>query len=168
MTQIAFKESLSTTITNLLTLAKEITYNNISDSCTFILSEIKNSDPISYEGQKTRILENNKKTHLDFEAVFISLEKMHPELYDINFYIHKSSKNLTIIDIRYYLKSSLGDELSLNAKDDEPMFHCKIYLPPYLSDKKEKFDINWEHQVIRTKWKLFWVKKKFENESRRV
>jgi hypothetical protein len=160
MSSTVFKESLSETITNLLNLAKQITYNNISNNCTFVLSEIKNSDSFSFEGQKIRILENNKKEHLEFEAVFIALEKIYPQLHDINFYIHKSTKNLTIIDIRYYLKSSLGEALSLNAKEAEPMIHSKISLPLFLSDKREKFDINWEHRVLYTKWKLFWAKKK--------
>jgi hypothetical protein len=139
MTLIAFEESLTNMYASLLKMAKEITYNNISDNCRFILNEIKNSDTNSFEGQRKRIKENNKQPKVDFKEVVMQLLKIYPNLYDINLYIHKSTKHLTVIDIRYYLKSSLGEEFEEKEKNNAPMIHCKISLPPYQSEKKEKF-----------------------------
>jgi hypothetical protein len=164
MAPIAFEESLASIHASLLRMAKEIAYNNISDNCTFILNEIKNSDTNSFEGVRIRIKENNKQTKVDFEEVVKQLLKIYPNLHDINFYIHKSTKHLTVIDVRYYLKSSLGEEFEEKEKHNAPMIHCKISIPPYQSEEKEKFDINWEHQTIRTRWKSYWAKKRFENE----
>jgi hypothetical protein len=168
MTPIAFEESLTNILASLLKMAKETTYNNISDNYTFILNEIKNSDTNYFEGQRKRIKENNRQPKIDFKEVVKQLLKIYPNLHDINFYIHKSTKHLTHIDVRYYLKSSLGEEFEQKEKNNAQMIHCKISIPPYQSDKKEKFDINWEHQTISTRWKLYWAKKRQKNEIRKM
>ena len=36
-----------------------------------------------------------------------------------------------------------------------PMLHCKVSIPPWISDKKEKFDINWEDYQGLNKFRLF-------------
>ncbi len=48
-------------------------------------------------------------------------------------------------DIRYYLKSSLEEHYREQVIHHPPMIHSKVANPPWLSEKKEKFDINWEH-----------------------
>lgn len=40
------------------------------------------------------------------------------------------------------------------------MLHCKVALPPgnALFAKAEKFDINWERQLLWARWKSFWLR----------
>ncbi|MGF2414530.1 MAG: hypothetical protein ACQUYJ_19500, partial [Ferruginibacter sp.] len=85
------------------------------------------------------------------------LNGLYKNLYDINLYIYKAKKDFTIIDIRYYLKSSLDENYKAQVLENPPMLHCKISTPYWLTNKEEKFDINWEHHIARNKWKLFWL-----------
>jgi len=70
-------------------------------------------------------------------------------------------KNKTIIDIRYFLKSKLEIDYQPNVKEQEPMLHCKICVPPYLNNKEEKYDVNWELGGIRYNWKMFLWRSKY-------
>src|SRR6218665_1075452 len=87
-----------------------------------------------------------------------TLKKLYNNFYDINLHIYKSTRSITIIDFRYYLKSSLDQDFRLKVLDNPPMLHCKVAYPPWLSDKKEKFDINWEHYEGLNKLRLVWLK----------
>ena len=82
---------------------------------------------------------------------------LYDDLYDVNLYIYKALKDKTIIDIRYFLKSSLDKDYLEKVKDKKPMLHCKIVQPPYIHYKsKEKFDVNWDLGGMRYYWNLFW------------
>ena len=83
-------------------------------------------------------------------------------MYDVNLYIYKSSKDLTVIDIRYYQKSSLGKDYRQKVRDNPPMIHSKVAIPAWLLNKNEKFDINWERKLWLIKWKLFCVRHKLQ------
>lgn len=76
-------------------------------------------------------------------------------MYDLNFYVYKAGKNETIIEIRYYPNPSLDSAFLEKVKDNEPMMHCKVPIPPYAEGKTKKFDVNWEQGGIRYEWNMF-------------
>lgn len=78
--------------------------------------------------------------------------------YDINLEIDKALKNTTIIDFRYYPKSSINKNYLPKVLHINPTLHCKVAIPWWLGEKKEKFDINWQHNQWTIKWKMFWLK----------
>ena len=70
---------------------------------------------------------------------------LYDDLFDINLHIYKTTSELTIVEVRYYLKSSIDEEYRQEVLHNPPMLHCKIAFPSWFSaEEKEKFDINWE------------------------
>lgn len=154
-----YKEILEA-VQSLLKLARESSYNKISDNCKFIISEIKHSDENFFERNKIRKTVNNKKTPKPLIDIIAELENLYSNLYDVNLYVYKANKNLTIIEIQYFPSTSLDIEYQKTIATKETMLHCKIAIPPYASDNKEKFDINWQLGTLNHKWKMFWWKRK--------
>jgi hypothetical protein len=102
--------------------------------------------------------ENDKKVPLTLIELMPALHSLYDNFYDINLHIYKAEKNMTIIDFRYYPKSSLDPNYRLKVLHNPPLFHCKVAHPPWLADRKKKFDINWEHKQWLINWKLFWAR----------
>lgn len=162
MTSDSLQQEIQEAIPELLNMARGISWNKISNNCKFILTEIKDSDRGFNDQRMLLKKENDKKTPLLFQQVIPILQTLYKNLYDINLYIYKSSKDLTVIDIRYYQKSSLDKDYRQKVTDNPPMIHCKIAIPPWLLTKNEKFDINWERKLWLIKWKLFCVRHKLQ------
>jgi hypothetical protein len=168
------KESIYTEISNavqrLLKLARDSSFNDISDDCMFIISEIKHSDKNFFEQYKIRKLINDKKTPKILTDMIGELESLYANLYDVNLYVYKASKYSTIIEIQYFPRSSLDIEYQKISATQETMLHCKVAIPAYASDNKERFDINWQLGTINHKWKMFWWQRKTKKylESRGV
>ncbi|GAB2815688.1 hypothetical protein [Ferruginibacter profundus] len=150
----------------LLELAREVTWNKISDNCKFIVSEIKNSGDNFHVQRRMRKKENDLKIPLTLQQQMPTLQQLYENFYDINLHIYKATKNLTIIDIRYYPKSSLDQEYKQQVMNNKPMLHSKITIPAWVSDKKNKFDINWEHKEWLIHWKLYWERRKLKSQKR--
>jgi hypothetical protein len=146
MTADTLKNELEEIIPRLFEIAKELTWNTLSNNCKFILSEIKNNEGNFHDQQLKRIIENDRKNPGTLQELMPTLQKLYDNFYDINLHIYKSTKTLTIIDICYYLKSSLDEDYRPKVINNSPMLHCKVSLPPGHSDKEGKFDINWEHK----------------------
>lgn len=153
-------KEISGAVRSLVNMARESTFNKISDNCMYILSEIKNSEKNFFEQNKIRKIENNKKTPKHFADIIKDLENLYADLYDVNLYIYKTNKNSTIIEIQYFTRSSLNIQYQKISDPKETMLHCKIPLPPYVSTNKEKFDINWQLGTLNHKWKMFWWQQK--------
>jgi hypothetical protein len=149
---------ISKAVESLLNLARDISFNSISDNCLFIISEIKHHNKNSFEQNKIRKAANDKKTPKSLNEIIIELEELYPNLYDINLYIYKAEKNSTIIEICYFARSSLKVDYQKISETRETMLHLKIDIPPYLTEKSNKFDINWQLRPFYTNWKLFWWK----------
>ncbi|MBI1838290.1 MAG: hypothetical protein HYR91_13595 [Flavobacteriia bacterium] len=141
-------------------MARNLTFNKISDNCFYIISEIKNSDKKNIELNKCHIKENQSKIPKPLSKIIYDLEELYPNFYDVNLYIYKAKKNATIIEIKYYSRLSLDEDYRQKTKEQETMLHCKITTPIYHSDTNEKFDINWELGTLNHKWKLFWWRRK--------
>ena len=160
------KENLDNEISNsvqaLLKLAREKSFNTISDNCKYILSEIIPSDKSSFEQNTIRKILNDKKEPLSFPEIIRQVEVLYSDLYDINIYIYKARKNLTIVEIQYFSRSTLDKEYQKQLSSYETMLHCKIDLPPYASNNEIRFDINWQLGTFHHKWNMFWWKIKIK------
>jgi len=126
----------------------------------FILSEIRNIDGNIHVQSQMRKKENDQKVPVSLSVLLGSIKNLYPNFYDVNLSIYLAKKNLTIIDFRYYPKSSLNPEHQVKVNNNPPMIHIKVTHPPWLSDKKEKFDINWEHHHGLNKLRFMWLKLK--------
>jgi hypothetical protein len=107
-----------------------------------------------------------QKSSVAFSEIMPLLQNLYDNLYDINVHIYRADKHLTVVDIRYYPKSSLDLDYRQKVVHNPPMLHCKVAQPPWLTDKNEKFDINWEHKQWLIKWKLFWMGQKLKRQKR--
>jgi hypothetical protein len=136
-------------------MARDSSFNNISDNCKFIISEIKHSDKNFFEQNIIRKIDNEKKTSKPLTDIIVELETLYSNLYDVNLYVYKSEKNSTLIEIQYFPRSSLNIECPKKSTTPETTLHCKVVIPLYTSENKEKFDINWQHGTLNHKWKIF-------------
>ena len=145
--------------TSLLDLVNLNCWNVISKNLMFIFSNIS-----EVQGENFFIERNNRnklnknKTPKNFDEAISSLKEIYNLIYDINLYVYKSERHSTIIDIRYFLKSELDPDFLKTIVSNAPMLHCKIAIPPYLNNRKKKFDVNWELGGIRYNWNMFWWK----------
>jgi hypothetical protein len=120
-----------------------------------------------FEEAQIRKKINDKKTPKTLSGIVTDLTAIYENLYDINLYIYKSLSNKTIIEIRYFLKTAHTPEFYPTIIDNEPMLHCKVARPFYItessnSNKTElKFDVNWELGGIRHEWNKFLGKLKY-------
>jgi hypothetical protein len=165
MTSATLQNQIEEAIPVLLNIAKELTWNKFSDNYKFILTEIKNNEENFHIQRRLAKKENDLKIPVTLQELLPTLENLYDDFYDINLQIYKATKDLTTIDFRYYPRSSLDTDFRQKALHNQPMFHCKVSMPPWLTDKKEKFDINWEHREVLTKWKLFWTRLKLKNQK---
>ena len=143
----------------LLEISKELSFNNISDNCSFIISEIKGSFSPVKNYYQIRKVENDKKTPKSLQGIVNDIEKIYDDLYDVNLYIYKAKRDATIVEVQYFLRSSLDIEYQKDNANQETMLHCKVSLPVYVAtDRNQKFDINWELGTLDHKWRMFWFK----------
>lgn len=152
------KEATST----LLEMARNSCWNKISGNTSYIISEIINDERNFFDKRIERKKANEKKKSKSLEQITAELKDIYENLYDINLYIYKSEKESSIIEIQYYPKSSLESEFYETVKDNDPMLHMKIGIPPYVNNKTEKYDVNWELGGIIYEWNLFWSRLKFK------
>jgi hypothetical protein len=165
ITEETLEETLKEAVSALLELAENSCWNKISQNTTYIISEILNDGKNHFEKRITRKKLNEKKTPQSLKQAAVELKALYKNLYDINLYIYKSKKNYTIIEIQYYSKLSLNPDFYETVKDNEPLLHCKIGIPPYAHDKG-KYDVNWELGGIQYNWNLFFYRLKFNYKFR--
>jgi hypothetical protein len=162
LTKNTLAKDIHYAILKLLEMARERCWNDISDNCEFIISEIKNSNNAnSFIERIERNERNNKKYSKSFDWMIKELEEMYANLYDINLQIYNASKNKTIIEVSYYPKSALILDYLEKVKANEPTLHCQLLTPPYVnSDKKKAYDINWHLGGFVHHWRIYWWNKK--------
>lgn len=164
MTLETLENEIKEAIPRLFEMARSLTRNKISDNYKFILTEIKDSSENFHEQRKINKQINDKKIPVSLAELMPTLRVLYDNFYDINLLIYKATRHITIIDLRYYPKSSLDNDFRTKVLTKPPMLHCKVTHPPWLSNKKEKFDINWEHYKGLNKLRLFWLKLKLKTE----
>jgi len=149
--ELHLKEATST----LLKMARNTHWNTISNNTSYIISEIKNDSRDLRIQRLEKNKANRKKKPITLEKATAELKLIYHNLYDINLEIYKSQNNHTIVDIRYYQKSELEPDYYKAVKNNPPMLHCKIEVPPYASNKSKKYDVNWKLGGLRHEWNLF-------------
>jgi hypothetical protein len=142
-------------VPQLLKLARELTWNEISDNCLFIISEITDEPTDAHQRRRLTKRLNDAKQPLPLDALAPALHQLHGNLHDINLYIYRATTKVTVVDVRYYPRSSLSANYQAQVAYQPPMFHVKVATPPWvaLEQPQPKFDINWEHQVTWTWWR---------------
>jgi hypothetical protein len=155
--------TLEGAVPQLLKLARALTWNDISDNYLFILSEITDEPANSYQRRQLTKRLNDVKQPLPLVALAPALHQLHGNLHDINLYIYRATTELTVVDIRYYPRSSLSLTYQAQVAHQPPMLHVKVATPPWLAlvEPPPKFDINWERQVTWTWWRTWWFRHTF-------
>ena len=145
----SFYAELNRTVPLLLNMARDLTVNHISDNFEFILSEISDMPVDAHERRKVIKQQNEDKRPVPLSALMPALCQLYPNLHDVNLFIYHATRNRTIIDIRYYPRTSPTEA-----------YRQQVATPPWLSlaTKTRKFDINWERRIGRAKWKMFWFR----------
>ncbi|WCO00267.1 hypothetical protein [Psychroserpens ponticola] len=168
MKKTELENKIQDATSSLIDMATDICWNKISRNCEFIMSEIDESIGKNFfERAKLRKKTNEKKSPKSLNEIVADLTKIFENLYDLNLHIYKSLPNKTIIEIRYFLKTSHTVEFYPTIVNNEPMLHCKVARPFYItelpnSNKTErKFDVNWELGGIRHEWNKFIGKLKY-------
>ena len=160
MTLTTLENEIQEAIPILFDTARNLTRNSISENYKFILTEINNSSENFQEQRKMNKKINDKKVALSLTELVPTLQRLYNNFYDINLHIYRATKIMTVIDFRYYPKSSLDKDYLKKIMSNPPMLHCKVSMPPWLSDKEKKFDINWEHYEGLNRLRLLWFKLK--------
>ena len=165
MTKENLHNDLKDATVKLLELARDHSWNTISDNCLYIISEIKNSTGKSFfEQRKIRKKINQNKEPKPLQLIVMELAAIYEYLYDVNLYIYKATSNSTVVEIQFYPKSSLDKDYLEKVKNNEPMLHAKVAIPSYSNESKSKFDINWELGGFGHGWKMYWWRKKTKKE----
>jgi len=149
------EEEIKKLTAQLLELVNLYCWNDISNNFMFILSdisEVKGENFFIQNQNKNKL--NKNKTPKTFKEAVAELNEFYDLIYDVNLYVYKAEKDQTIIDIRYFLKTNLDSDFLKTVCNNPPMLHCKITKPPYLKNKNDKFDVNWELGGIRHKWNM--------------
>ena len=111
MTLETLENEIEQAIPRLFEMARNLTRNKIFQNYKFILTEIKDSSENFHEQRKINKLVNDKKVPMSLMELMPALKKLYNNFYDINLHIYKSTKSITIIDFRYYPKSSIKFKL---------------------------------------------------------
>lgn len=149
---------------NLLEMAKEHSWNKISGNVKFVIKKVKTditegSNLFETNRIRKKILEQKERLNLEFAIK--QLKSEFKNLYLIELYVFKANKKDTIVEIEILEKSELGVDQQKIVKNNSPMLHCKVAIPPYIGlENKDKFDINWQLETIEYKWKMFWWRRK--------
>ena len=160
MTLTTLENEIQEAIPILFNTARNLTRNSISENYKFILTEINISSENFHEQRKMNKKINDKKVPLSLTELVPTLQRLYNNFYDINLHIYRATKSMTLIDFRYYPKSSLDKDYREKIMSNPPMLHCKVSMPPWLSEKEKKFDINWEHYEGLNRLRLLWFKLK--------
>lgn len=149
----------------LLETARKLSWNTITDNCLYLTSEIENSTQDFCGVSKLRKQRNDQKVPLSLADVMPELLSLYNNLHDINLFVYRAKRNITIVEIAYYLKTSLDAEYRETIISDPPMLHCKVPIPHYRALKEEldkKFDINWQLNPLNHRLRVFWMRLKYK------
>lgn len=143
------EENIKITTDHLLELVKKNCWNIITNNrYQYILTDVNSLEYINLH--ELRIIKqkiNSKKTPQNLNSVVETLAVFNDDLYDVVLYIFKAKSNKTIIEIEYLKKSDLDPEYYQKIKDNSPMFHAKIIMPPN-QNQMVKFDVNWQNNNV--------------------
>jgi hypothetical protein len=166
MTRDSIKSEIENATQSLLKMAREMSYNNISHNLSFIIHKVDDGySQVSNYFKKYALRKkiNDAKPVLTLEEAINELKNYFEDIYEINLYVYKAEKTKTIIEIEITEKDRNGF-----IREGTPFLHCKVAIPPYADEPKQKFDINWQFGSCNSKWKMFWWKRKINQELIRL
>ncbi len=148
-------------IPQLLKLGRTLAWNTIPDHCLFILSEITDEPANAHQRRRVTKRLNDAKQPRPLADLAPALHQLHDNLHDINLYIYRATREVTVVDIRYYPRSSLAPAYRAQVAALPPMLHLKVATPPWLTQAQPlpKFSINWERQILWTQLRTWWFRK---------
>ena len=155
--------TLEGAVPQLLKLARSLARNRISDNCLFILSEITDEPTDAHQRRRLTKRLNEAKHPVPLADLAPALHQLHSNFHDINLFIYRAATEITIVDVRYYPRSSLSPTYQAQVAHQPPMLHVKVATPPWvaLAQPQLKFDINWERHVTWTWWRTWWFRHTF-------
>ncbi|MFT5618219.1 MAG: hypothetical protein ACI85I_001450 [Arenicella sp.] len=162
-----FPNQLKKGIPGLLKMVRGTCWNQISDNCEFIISEIKNhEDGQDFDKVKKQFLKSNlQKKPKKLNDILPELMLGYDNFHDVDLEILQAKRHKTIINIKYYSKLSINEEFRESMKNENTMLHCHITIPPYASSFSDsthkKFDVNWHLGGWRYEWNMWLWKMKF-------
>jgi len=162
MDKETFISRLSEASSSALILARESTFNEITDNLIYTIkpNSLDLSDHLTdfeKENLSNRKNELNKTLTENEVADRLILDKKAPVW--INCSVIGTSKGNTIIELLTSRRFRNKNEL-YHQKEGYSPFHALIQLPPYFSiDSKDKFDINWRRKKIQTKIRMLKAKR---------
>jgi hypothetical protein len=164
ITKATLHDHLAQATVYLLETARESSWNTITDKCLYITSEIENSTRDFCDLRKLSKQKNDQKVPRPLANVMPELLSLYANLHDINLYVYRAERNITIIEIACYLKTSLDAEYRKTIINDPPMLHCKVPIPNYsaLKERNKKFDINWQLNPLNHRLRVVWMRIKYK------
>lgn len=167
MELIEFKHRLIESTKELIEFTKSIVKNPISNNVKYLIEP--NNREISQHLNEVEINKLNKLNDIqnkliDFENVsdFLFYKGQTPIW--INMEVFYSSNKKTIVKL--IISRRFRNEIELNNKTDNfPPFHLTVPIPPWRIENK-KFNINWQHQILRKKWHALTWKWRFKKRKK--
>jgi hypothetical protein len=157
---------------DLLRMARDHSYNRISDNLVYIISKPEQEVDQSigfFDQYKQRKKNNDAKSTLTFDAAIKHLVEKFNDIYEIDLYVYKATHEKTIIEIGLIEKNSDYRKAATHV----PLLHNKVCIPPYALNPDipvgepqlyKKFDINWQLNTLNHRWEMFcWVFKARRN-----
>ena len=165
MTPANLVDAIDEAVPQLLKLARSLTWSSILDKCVFILSEITDEPTNTHERRHLIKRLNDAKRPQSLASLAPALHQLHGNLHDINLEIYRVTRTETVVDIRYYLRSSLSPTYRVQVANQPPMLHVKVAMPPWVGMTRPAamFNINWERQLPRIWWWTWWARHKLRN-----
>ena len=157
------EQHLTEATVSLLSIARDLVWNTISDNCLFIISNLKEQEEEFGVRRKLEKARYQKLVPQYLADVMPQMLNLYPHLYDINLFVYKASNERTIIEIGYYPKSALDEDYRKTIEDNPPMLHSKVSYPFYYHfNGKKKFDINWQNNSLSYKINSFCARFKYK------
>ena len=100
MISATLQKQIEEALSQLLAMAKELTWNDPSANCRFILSEISHTEDPFFRQRPPFKTGKQKKAPLSLEQAMSLLQQLYADLYDVNLSAYRATKSETIIDIR--------------------------------------------------------------------
>lgn len=166
VTMETLQQRLEEATVSLLSMARNMSWNKISDNCFYIISKEEVSGYLSFEEErKLRKKTNDKKLPEELYALMPTLNELYSDIAEFNLFVYRAERTKTIIEISYYPLQQPESPIKHTIKKHSPGLHCKVAMPNYangVSGKNKKFNINWQLNPPDHVLKVFWTRLRYK------
>lgn len=169
MTRGEFQARLSAATKLLLDFTQTLVRNKLSRNVRYIIrpNQPTASDHLTpFELDKLEELNGYENQLLDRDEVIELLFESGKVPLWINTEVYRSSMRKTVV-ILICSRRFREDEDLFHKIDQFPPFHILVPTPTWQKEG-EKFDINWQHQKVRNKWRRWKNRKQYQNSPRKA